>query len=66
MAVGILLAVAFSVIAAAWIDDWRIVPAGILAGLMASVEAMRTHDQQQDYTHGWEDRDALARRRQGG
>jgi hypothetical protein len=41
---GVLIAGAFTVVGAAWLDAWAIVPAGVLAGILASVEAGRKHD----------------------
>lgn len=63
MGVGIVIGVAFTAIGAAAIGAWGIVPAGVLAGVLASVEASRTHDQANDYTAGFDDAQQLLRRR---
>jgi hypothetical protein len=42
--VGILIASAFTVVGALWLDSWAIVPAGVLAGILAAVEAGKEHD----------------------
>jgi hypothetical protein len=44
LAVGILIASAFTVVGALWLDSWAIVPAGVLAGILAAVEAGKAHD----------------------
>jgi hypothetical protein len=31
-------------VGAAWLHAWEIVPAGVLAGILAAVEASRQHD----------------------
>jgi hypothetical protein len=41
---GVLIASAFTIVGAAWLHSWGVVPAGVLAGILASVEAGRTHD----------------------
>ncbi len=47
MAIGILIASLFTVVGALSIGaPWQIIPAGVLAGIMASVEASRVHDQE--------------------
>ena len=45
LGVGLALAVAVAIIGAVAVDSWALVPAGVLAGVMASVEAARVHDQ---------------------
>ena len=42
--VGMLLAGAFSALAAWQMDDWGIAVVGLLAGVLASVEAAKVHD----------------------
>lgn len=44
LATGVVLAVALSAVAAISVGDWRIVGTGLLAGVLASVEASRAHD----------------------
>ncbi len=47
MLIGILIASLFTVVGAVSIGaPWQIIPAGVLAGIMASVEASRVHDQE--------------------
>lgn len=55
LGVGVALGTALAVIGAMTAGTWALVPAGILAGVIASVEAARTHDQQTQYADGWED-----------
>jgi hypothetical protein len=43
--VGLTLGIALSVIGALAVGSWALVPAGIVAGVLASVEASRTYDQ---------------------
>lgn len=45
LGVGLVLAVAVAIIGAVAVDSWALVPAGVLAGVMASVEAAKVHDQ---------------------
>ena len=45
LAIGVLFAMAVSVIAAGKLGNWWIVPIGALAGVMASIEAAKVHDQ---------------------
>ena len=47
LAIGLLLALALSGIAAWTIGDSRLPAIGLLAGIIASVEAARTHDAQE-------------------
>jgi len=47
-AVGILIAISFTCIAALKLGDWTIAPVGILAGILASVTASETHDAQKE------------------
>jgi hypothetical protein len=44
LVVGILIASAFTVVGALWLGSWTIVPAGVLAGILAAVEAGKAHD----------------------
>jgi hypothetical protein len=44
LAVGILIASAFTAVGALWLESWAIVPAGVLAGILAAVEAGKEHD----------------------
>jgi hypothetical protein len=44
LVVGILIASAFTVVGALWLNSWTIVPAGVLAGILAAVEAGKVHD----------------------
>ena len=44
LTVGIMIANAFTIVGAAWLHAWGVIPAGMLAGILASVEAGRTHD----------------------
>ena len=45
LGVGLVLAVTVAIIGAVAVDSWALVPAGVLAGVMASVEAAKVHDQ---------------------
>jgi hypothetical protein len=42
--VGILIAAGMTAVGAAWLHAWEIVPAGVLAGILAAVEASKQHD----------------------
>ncbi|HWV57907.1 MAG TPA: hypothetical protein VNZ57_10675 [Longimicrobiales bacterium] len=44
LVVGIAIATAFTLVGAAWMGQLELVPAGILAGVLASVEAGKVHD----------------------
>lgn len=44
MVVGIVLGVFVTIVGALWLGTWSIVPVGILAGVLASVEAGKVHD----------------------
>ena len=44
LAVGLVIATGFSVIAASMMGTWALVAVGIFAGFLASVEAGRAHD----------------------
>lgn len=44
LAVGILIGVAITIVGALWLHSWEIVPAGVFAGVLASVEAGKVHD----------------------
>ncbi len=47
MLIGILIASLFTVVGALSIGaPWQIVPAGVLAGITASVEASKVHDRE--------------------
>ena len=54
LGVGVLLATAVAIIGALAVDSWGLVPAGILAGIMASVEASKVHDQDGAFQAGVE------------
>ena len=43
---GILFAGGMTAVGAAWLHAWEIVPAGVLAGILAAVEAGKQHDAQ--------------------
>ena len=45
LAVGMVVALGFSAIAAAMMGAWMVLPVGTFAGLLASVEASRAHDE---------------------
>jgi hypothetical protein len=42
--VGVVIGVAITVVGALWLHTWEILPAGIFAGILASVEAGKVHD----------------------
>lgn len=44
IAVGILIAAGMTAVGAAWLHAWEIVPAGVLAGILAAVEASKQHE----------------------
>ena len=44
MLVGIALGVGVTLVGALWLGTWSIVPVGVLAGELASVEAGKVHD----------------------
>ncbi len=44
LVIGILIASAFTVVGALWLGTWQIVPAGVLAGILAAVEAGKAHE----------------------
>lgn len=44
LAIGLVLAILFTAVAALWLGSWEIVPAGVLAGILASTEANKAHD----------------------
>ena len=44
LGVGVALATAVSVVAAWQAGNWGLLPAGVLAGVLASVEAAKVHD----------------------
>ena len=46
LTVGVGLAVGFTVVGALWLETWAIVPAGVLAGILSSVEAGKVHDRE--------------------
>lgn len=46
MAVGIVLGAVVTLVGALWVGTWDIVPAGVLAGILASTEASKLHDAQ--------------------
>ena len=46
MGIGVAIGVIFTLVGALSIGEWQIVPAGILAGIMASVEASKVHDRE--------------------
>ena len=54
LAVGMVLAITLTVVAALALGDWGIVGIGALAGIMASVEASRVHDQEGAFQAGVE------------
>ena len=45
LGVGLLLTTVVTVVAAYSISAWLVIPAGVIAGLFASVEAQRVHDE---------------------
>lgn len=45
LVIGILIASAFTAVGALWLGTWQIVPAGVLAGILAAVEAGKAHDE---------------------
>lgn len=45
LAVGVILAVAISLIAVLFLNDWKFTGVGLLAGVIASVNAGKLHDQ---------------------
>jgi Tfp pilus assembly protein PilN len=48
MAVGVVLGVCVTLVGAMWVGTWDIVPAGVLAGILASTEASKLHDAKED------------------
>ena len=54
LGVGLALAVAVAIIGAVAVNSWALVPAGVLAGIMASVEASKVHDQDGAFQAGVE------------
>lgn len=50
LVVGIAIATAFTLVGAAWMGQLELVPAGILAGVLASVEAGKVHDAEKTTT----------------
>ena len=44
MLVGVGLGIIVTIVGALWLGTWSIVPVGILAGVLASVEAGKVHD----------------------
>jgi hypothetical protein len=48
LAVGTVLALLFTAIAAYQLDDWSLIAVGLFAGILASIEAARVHDDQED------------------
>lgn len=44
LVVGVTVATAFTVVGAEWLGQWELVPAALLAGVLASVEAASFHD----------------------
>ena len=52
LGVGTTLGVAVAIVGALAVGSWAVVPAGILAGVMASSEAARVHDADTAYQAG--------------
>ncbi len=44
LGVGIAIAAGMTCVGAVWLERWEIVPAGVLAGLLAAVEASKAHE----------------------
>lgn len=72
-AMGLAMALALTIVAAMQLDTWAILPAGVLAGVIAASEAGERHDAEkmpiieaEAYHRGQEDMKALVVRRREG
>lgn len=62
--IGTAVAALLTGLVAVYIDDWRLMAVSLVAGFFSSTDAAKTHDDKQQYSHGWQDAErTLVRRR---
>ena len=44
LSVGIVISCGMTLVGVVWLDSWRIMPAGVLAGILSAVEASKAYD----------------------